>query len=70
MIEEVCGTRRIRDGMRIKGKEWRGEEIRRIVERQKRMVREVRRRGKEEWTLCIADNFKENKKKLEGSKRG
>ena len=56
--------------MRIKGKEWRGEEIRRIVERQKRMVREVRRRGKEEWTLCIADNFKENKKKLEGSKRG
>ena len=35
-----------------------------------RMVREVKKRVKEEGTLIIIENFKENKTKLEGSKRG
>ena len=95
--EEVCGTRKIREGKRRKGSEWWSEEIRRVVERKKegfliwsrtrseedldeyrrmkrlvkRMIREAKKRVNEEWTLTIAENFKENKKKnLEGSKLG
>ena len=30
----------------------------------KRMVREAKKRVNEEWTVSIADNFKENKKKI------
>ena len=33
--ERVCGTRRIREGMRKKGCEWWSEEIRKAVERKK-----------------------------------
>ena len=80
--EEVCGTRKIREGKRRKG----SEEIRRVVgrkkecflkwrrsrseedldeyKRMKRMVREAKKRVNEEWTLSIAKNFKENKKKI------
>ena len=31
--EEVCGTRKTREGKRRKGSEWWSEEIRRVVER-------------------------------------
>ena len=86
--EEVCGTRKIREGKRRKGSEWWNEEIRRVVRREKecflkwrrtrseidldeygrmkmvvkRMVREANKRVNEEWTLNIAENFKEDKK--------
>ena len=33
VIEEVCGTRKIREGKRRKGGEWWSEEIRRVVGR-------------------------------------
>ena len=37
----------------------------------KRIVQEAKKRVNEEWTLSIAENFKENKKQLlEGRKRG
>ena len=34
------------------------------LKRMKRMVREAKKRANEEWTLSIAENFKENKKKF------
>ena len=38
------------------------EEYRKMKRVVKRMVREARKRVNEEWTLSIAENFKENKK--------
>ena len=38
------------------------DEYRRMNRIVKSMVREVRKRVNEEWTLSIAENFKENKK--------
>ena len=38
------------------------KKMKRVV---KRMVREAKKRVNEEWTLSIADNFKENKKKFQ-----
>ena len=88
--EEVCGTRKIKEGKRRKRVGRWNEEIRRVVGRKKecfliwrrtrseedldeykrmkmvvkRMVREAKKRVNEEWTLSIAENFKENKKKV------
>ena len=78
--EDVCGTRKIREGKRRKG----SEEIRRAVgrkrecfliwrrsrseegldeyKRMKRMLRKTKKTVNDEWTLSIAENFKENKK--------
>ena len=40
------------------------EDYRRIKRVVKRVVREARKRENEEWTLSIAENFKENKEKI------
>ena len=40
------------------------DEYRRMKRLVKRMVREAKKRVNEEWTLSIAENFKENKKKF------
>ena len=42
----------------------RSEEDLEEYRRMKRMVREARKRVKEEWSLSIADNFKEKKQTL------
>ena len=46
--EEVCGTRKIREGKRRKGSEWWSEEIRRVVGRKKEGFLTWRRARSEE----------------------
>ena len=46
--EEVCGTRKIREGKRRKGSEWWSEEIRRVVGRKKECFLIWRRTRSEE----------------------
>ena len=66
-----CGIRRVVERKKkyflICKRTWSEEDLEeyKIMKRAvKRKVREARKRVNEEWTLSIAKNFKENKKKF------
>ena len=63
--EEVCGTRKIREGKRRKGSEWWSEEIRKVVGKKKEcFLRGSRTRSEENL-----DKYKKMKRMLREAKK-